>query len=103
MEYVYVKPTVYYDEICMHYLNTVEFDAIVIHHPMWTRHYSSYYPRSNKSLEEHIDFIKKNHIKKAIVVAEDLHFLEQCPELEYIDINPAYNIDPADFFHRSIN
>ena len=65
--------------------------AIVIFSPIDAKGDSPGFLRSRKSLEEHIEYINNNDIRKAIVVAEDISFLKQCPGLEQLDIYPAIN------------
>ncbi|MBQ6687894.1 MAG: leucine-rich repeat domain-containing protein [Bacteroidales bacterium] len=44
---------------------------------------------SKHSLEEHIAFINEHKLERAIIVAEDLQFITQCPSLKYLKIIPA--------------
>ena len=44
---------------------------------------------SKRSLEEHIAFINEHKLERAIIVAEDLQFITQCPSLKYLKIIPA--------------
>lgn len=71
-------------------------DALVIHNPPEALVTSPVLLRSRKSLEEHIAFIRENGIKKAIVVAEDLGFLIQCPTLEYLWVLPSMDAEYFD-------
>ena len=52
---------------------------------------------SRKSLQEHIEFIAEQHIKKAIVVAEDITFLRFCPDLENVRIIPPLSAEKIDY------
>lgn len=53
--------------------------------------------RSRRSLDEHIEYIRQNNIKKAIIAAEDIRFLEQCPSLEYVWIIPSITAENFDY------
>lgn len=80
----------YTDDIFMRHLDVIsEKDAIVIHNPKDALVASPVLMKSHRSLSEHIDYIGKNEIKKAIVVAEDIHFILECPSLEYLWVLPA--------------
>lgn len=54
-------------------------------------------PRSRKTLEEHIAYIQKNSIRKALVIAEDISFLRQCPSVESLWIIPPYSAEKFDY------
>lgn len=53
--------------------------------------------KSRKTLEEHIEYIQKNNIKKAIIAANDIHFLSHCPSLEYLHIIPSIYANDFDY------
>lgn len=72
-------------------------DTIVVFNPMDAEIVTPVLLRSRKSLKEHIDYIQEKHIKKAIVVAEDIAFIRECPELEYLWILPAISAKNFDF------
>lgn len=65
------------------------YDAIVIRNPehcdCWTPKYSF----SQHSLSEHIEFINRHQLAKAVVIAEDIEFITQCPSLSQIWVLPA--------------
>ena len=65
------------------------FNAIVIRNPTNCDCSSPKLAFSNKSLDEHIDYIKKHNIKKAVIIAEDISFITECQTLEMIKIIPA--------------
>ena len=65
------------------------FDAIVIRSPENCDCWSPKKSFSTHSLKEHIDFINKHRLEKAVIIAEDLRFLKECPTLKYIEIIPA--------------
>jgi len=67
-------------------------------------------PNKTRNLQEHIEFINKNKLKKAVVYASDLDFLRKVPSLEYlsihlynegnpVDYSPIYDMPCIKFFH----
>ena len=44
---------------------------------------------SEHSLAEHIAFINRHKLEKAIVVAKDISFIRECPTLKYLKVCPA--------------
>ena len=52
-------------------------EAIVMFNPSDALIVSPVFLRSRKTLEEHIEYVRNNNIKKAIVIAEDINFLKQ--------------------------
>lgn len=72
-------------------------DYLVIINPQDVLWDSPVVPRSRKTLEEHILYIQENQIKKALVIAEDISFLRQCPSLEYLQIIPPYSAATFDY------
>lgn len=64
-------------------------DAIILRNPELCDCWSPKYGKSRHSLSEQIDYVNKNHIKKACVIAESIDFLKECDELEYLWIYPA--------------
>jgi hypothetical protein len=73
------------------------FDAIVIRNPSDAQCFTPKLSYSDKTLQEHIDFINEHHLKKAVVIAEDISFLSQCPSLQYLQIIPADNARSFDY------
>lgn len=74
------------------------YDAIVIRNPADCGQY--YHPRfgvSAHTLDEHIEFVNKYQLKKAIIIAENLEFIKDCPTLQYITIVPAVKHNDFDF------
>lgn len=65
------------------------YDAIVIHNPAQATSFTPRYPSSDRSLEEHIALINQMKLDKAIVIAENIDFLRQCPSLRHLSIIPA--------------
>lgn len=53
--------------------------------------------RSRKSLEEHIELINRNKIKKVLIIAEKIDFIRYCPSLEYVTIIPSLTASTFDF------
>lgn len=73
------------------------FDAIVIRNPSDAQCFSPKLSCSTKTLQEHIDFINEHHLEKAVVIAEDISFLSQCPSLQYLQIIPADSMKNFDY------
>lgn len=67
------------------------YDAIVIKNPPHTPCSSPKIIDSAKSLQEHIDFINKYKIEKALIIAENIDFITKCPSLKYFRIIPSDN------------
>ena len=61
------------------------YDAIVIKNSC----YAPIAADSVHSIEEHIDYINKHHIDKALIIAEDIAFIAKCPNLQHLKIIPA--------------
>lgn len=72
-------------------------DSIVMFNPSDALIVSPVFLRSRKTLEEHIEYVNNNNIKKAIVIAEDINFLKQCPGLEYLTVYPAVAANNFDY------
>lgn len=72
-------------------------DAIVIHQPSYAICEAPVFLRSKKSLEEHVQHIKEQRINKAVVVAENIEFLRQCPSIEYLWVIPAISAINFDY------
>ena len=88
----------YTDDIFMRHLDIItQKDAIVIHNPQEAIVVSPVLLKSRKSLCEHIAFIRENDIKKAIVVAENIQFISECPTLEYLWVLPAIGSNNFDY------
>lgn len=86
------------DEIFFRYLDDIHSnDAIVIFNPADAMVVAPVLLRSRKTLEEHISYVQKNKVKKAIIIAEDIGFLKQCPSLEYLWIIPALAAEDFDY------
>lgn len=73
------------------------FDAIVIRNPSDARCFSPKLSYSERTLQEHIDFINEHHLEKAVVIADDISFLSKCPTLRYLQIIPADHAKNFDY------
>ena len=94
---------------CIDYPYNV-YDAIVIRCPAAASAWRGLYAVSDRSLQEHIDFINQYQLKKAIVIADTLDFLEECPSLtrfrvipadtaiNHFDFSPLYRRPKIEFF-----
>lgn len=87
----------YTDDFFWRDLNNSNNDALVVFNPADALILSPVYLRSKKSLEEHINFIQENNVKKAICVAEDIEFLKSCQGLEYLMVFPAITANDFDY------
>ena len=65
------------------------YDAIVIRNPSKCECWTPKQAFSSHTLEEHIEFINRHRIEKALIIAEDISFLMQCPTLKYLSIVPS--------------
>lgn len=65
------------------------FDAIIIRNPSKTDCFSPKLGKSSRLLQDHIDFINQYQLEKAVIIAEDIDFLTQCPSLKHLQIIPS--------------
>lgn len=65
------------------------YDAILIKHPHSARCFCPNRKGSELSLEEHIEFINKYQLEKALIIADNIDFITRCPSLKYFSIIPA--------------
>lgn len=72
-------------------------DAIVICNPSDAICRAPVVLHSQKSLEEHIEHIQKHDLKKAIIIADNINFLRQCPSLEFLWVIPSLTAQDFDF------
>lgn len=72
-------------------------DYLVILSPFDVVWESPVLARSQKTLEEHIQYIQENQVEKVYVVAEDIAFLRQCPTITSLKIIPAHSAATFDF------
>lgn len=64
------------------------YDAIVIRNPKNAK--ASYRLKfSEKSLKEHIEVINKYKIEKALIFADSIEFIAECPSLNHVNIIPS--------------
>lgn len=71
------------------------FDSIVIRYPETADTFSPKIGFSSKPLEEHIELINKFQLEKAVVIADSIDFLTQCPSLKYLNIYPSDSADES--------
>ena len=67
------------------------YDAIIIKNPPNASCFSPRIVRTGQSLSEQIEFVNRHKLEKAIIVANDISFITQCPTLRYLRIIPADN------------
>jgi len=72
-------------------------DYLVILSPFDVVWESPVLARSQKTLEEHIQYIQENQFEKVYVVADDIAFLRQCPTITSLKIIPAYSAAKFDY------
>lgn len=72
------------------------YDAIIIK-PYGAECFSPRFPIFQHSLEDYVSFINKNSLEKAMIIANDITFLKQCPSLKYLTIVPADASNSFDF------
>lgn len=73
------------------------YDAIVLRSPSTARAWGRKLIPSDRTLDEHITFINTHQIDKAFVIADDLHFLSQCPSLKHLCIQPSKDVEEFDY------
>lgn len=72
-------------------------DYLVILSPFDVVWESPVLARSQKTLEEHIQYIQENQFEKVYIVADDIAFLRQCPTITSLKIIPAYSAAKFDY------
>lgn len=72
-------------------------EELVICNPQTAVCHSPVFLRSRKTLEEHIQLVQDRKLKKATIVAEDIHFLVHCPSLEELSVIPSFDAHDFDF------
>ena len=65
------------------------YDAIVIKYPKDVPCFSSRINGSSHGLKEQVEFINRNRIEKALIIAENIDFITMCPTLKHLRIIPA--------------
>ena len=68
------------------------YDAIVIK-PSGETCWSPRYPGFSHSIDEYIEFVNKHSLSKAIIIANNIEFLKECPTLKYLRIIPSDSSD----------
>ena len=68
------------------------FDAIVIRNPENIQCLSPKFPDSQQSLLAHIDIVNEMNIEKAVIIAENIDFVTECPTLKYLKVILAGNV-----------
>jgi hypothetical protein len=66
-------------------------DAIVIKNPPNVTCWTPSILITGQSLSEQIEFVNRHKLEKAIVVAENISFLKQCPTFKYLKVIPSDN------------
>lgn len=69
--------------------NRKVFDAIVIRNPPDCRNMSPMCGYSKRTLDDHIKLVNDNKLEKAIIVANNIEFITECPSLKYITVIPG--------------
>lgn len=65
------------------------FDVLVIKQPSNARGNTRSYPDTNHSLKEHIRLINEEKIERALIIADDISFITECPSLKMFSVFPA--------------
>jgi len=74
------------------------YDAIVVKYPQDVPCFSSRINGSSHSLKEQVEFINRNRIEKALIIAENIDFITMCPTLKHLRIIPAdSSVDEFDY------
>lgn len=68
------------------------FDVLVIKQPSDASGNTRGYPDTNHSLEEHIRLIREEKIERALIIADDISFITECPSLKMFSIFPANSV-----------
>lgn len=69
------------------------FDAILIRNPSSAFSFGDRMATSSHSLGEHIEYINKHKLEKAVIIAHDISFLDQCPTLKHLNIVPVVSAE----------
>lgn len=74
------------------------YDAIIVRSPSYANTSSPLLGVSARTLEEHIQLINDYKLEKAVIIAEDISFITQCPTLRHVSVIPADTVgDGFDF------
>ena len=69
-------------------------EAILLSNPPRAYAYETPYIYVEQPLEAQIDFVNRNKLERAIVVADNISFITQCPTLKYLTIYPSMTAGP---------
>lgn len=72
------------------------FDVLVIKQPNDANGNTRIYPNSSHSLNEHIRLINEENIERALIIADDISFITECPSLKMLSVFPS-NFAAEDF------
>jgi hypothetical protein len=79
------------------FISVHEQNSIVIYNPLEAFGDNPCYLRCTKTLEQHVDYINQNRLTGAIVIAENIDFLRDCPTLEDLWIFPSHSAENFDY------
>lgn len=65
------------------------YNSIVVRNPSSAKRFGGRAGTCEHSLNEYVAFVNENRIDSAQIIAEDIHFLKECPTLKHVDIIPA--------------
>lgn len=73
------------------------YDALIIK-PFGTECFSPKFPMYNHSIDDYVEFVNKHKLEKAIIIADNIDFIENCPTLKYLMVVPSDGVgDGFDF------
>lgn len=65
------------------------FDAILVRNPQGALCSCPLLPYSERSLDDHIELINNLKLEKAVIIANNISFIEKCPSLKHLKIIPT--------------
>ena len=65
------------------------FDAILIRQPKNAKCFSPCLPYPKRDFDEHIALINELKLEKAVIIASNIDFIEECPSLKHLKIIPS--------------
>ena len=65
------------------------FDAVLIRYPHNAPCLSPRLPHSKRTLSEHIALVNELKIEKAVIIANNIDFIQKCPSLKHLKIVPS--------------
>ena len=71
------------------------YDALVLRYPEMCDCHTPKVGFSTRTLQECIDLINQYNIKKVLIIAENIEFLQFCPSLECLEIVPSDTAEDA--------